>query len=129
MKVYEKISRYFLGVWCLIGAVDGWAMLLFNIHFMDPEKLSIFLKVLVNTTYFWAFLKIIQTIGAISLLVNYKPALGFILITPISAILCLFYLFELKIFIPIGILIVISSLILFRAYSKSFMPLLDSYPR
>ncbi len=129
MSLYEKISRYYLGVWFSICAIDGWAYLFFNIHLTGDHSEFKLLAGLVTTTYFWAFLKLVQTIGAISLLINYRPALGLALITPISAVLCLFYVFELAMFIPFAILIVASTIILGRAYKKSYFPLLDPYPQ
>lgn len=128
MKLYEKSARYFLGVWFLICAVDGWIFIFSGVH-VTGEPQGTFLPALVYTTYFWVFLKIVQSIGAVSLLANYKPVLGLAIITPVSSILCLLYLFEVPIFIPFGVLIVASTAILIRAYSKSYIRLLDDYPR
>lgn len=128
MKSYEKAARYFLGIWFLICAVDGWIFIFTGIHVTGEPK-GTFLPALVYTTYFWVFLKIVQSIGAVSLLSNYKPVLGLAIITPISSILCLLYIFEVPVFIPFAVLIVASTIILGRAYSKSLICLLDDYPR
>ena len=128
MRIYEKISRYFLGFWFAICAIDGWGYIFFGLHLTGDHSEFKLLTSLVSTMYFWVFLKLVQTIGAVSLLANYKPALGLALITPISAVLCLFYLFELAIFIPFGVLIIVSTVVLGRAYSSSYTPLLKSYP-
>lgn len=127
MKLHEKISRYFLGVWFMICAIDGWGYLLFDLHIFGDHKGYIYLSNLVEATYFWAFMKAIQLIGALSLLFNYRPALGLALITPISAVLCLFYFFEFQVCIPVGILIIIATFILGKAYLKSYEKLLMSY--
>lgn len=127
MKWYEKLSRYFLGTWIAICAIDGWALLLFDIH-MTEHGGFLFLEHLVNATYFWAFLKIIQTVGALSLLLNYRPALGLALLTPINAVLVLFYAFELLPFMIFGVPIIIATVVLMRTYADSFTPLLADYP-
>lgn len=127
-KLSEGCARYFLGGWFLLCVIDGWGFLIFHIHvFGDPGPATAFLPFLMSTTWFWITLKIIQTVGVVSLLANYKPALGLALITPISVILSLFYPFEMIEFWPITPLIIISTIILFRAYSKSFVHLLDNY--
>jgi hypothetical protein len=76
-----------------------------------------------------AFLKTIQAVGAFSMLANYKPALGNALLIPVSSVLCLFYFFELPSFIPtFGLLIIVSTIILTRAYAPSYVRLFDNYP-
>ena len=123
MKTAATISRVFLGVWFLICAVDGWVYLLFDIH-MTGEPRGLFFSSLVATTWFWVFLKIVQTVCSVSLLANYKPAFGLALATPIAVVLFLFYFFEVRLFIPMGILMMSSIAILGRAYAPSFRPLL-----
>jgi hypothetical protein len=128
MKWYETTARYALGIIYLFGAIDGALFLFFGlyIHGKPPER-YVFLVALQRTTYFWAFMKLIELIGAVSLLANYKPALGVALLIPVSSVLCLFYLFELPFFIPLGLIIVVSTMILCRAYAKSYAPLFDDY--
>ncbi|RYE52754.1 MAG: hypothetical protein EOP48_15820 [Sphingobacteriales bacterium] len=125
--VIEGTARYFLVFWFSLCVADGWAFLLFDMHIFGeagpPDK---FLPFLMATTWFWVFLKIIQTIAVLSLLANYKPALGLALLTPISSVLALFYLFDLVEFWPIAPLIFISTAILIRAYWSSYEPLLKS---
>ena len=72
-------------------------------------------------------MKLVQLIGAMSLSANYKPVLGVALLTPISSVLCLFYLFELPFLIRFGLVIVLSTVILCRAYSGSYARLFDGY--
>lgn len=130
MKITTIIARSFLGFWYMLGAVDGWIYLLFGIHWLSEPK-SQFVAVLVDTTYFWVFMKTIQLVGAVSLLANIRPAFGLALVTPVSAVLCLYYfaesMFREIIFLPIGLLIVGSTGVLIKAYSKSFLPLLAKY--
>lgn len=127
LKAYETVARYLLGIIYLFGAVEGALEIFFGIYITgEPGDGCSFFSALQNTTYFWVFLKLIELIGAISLLANYKPALGLIILTPISAVLCLFYIFELKWFIACTVVTVLS-LILFRAYFKSYAGLFDKY--
>lgn len=129
MKLYETSARYFLGVWHLICAVDGWAHVFFGIHFFNLPANS-FYVLLMNTTWFWVSFKIIQTIGTISLLFNYKAPLGLALLTPVSAVLCIYYLVKMTptwVFGPIAVLIMISTMVLFRAYKKNYAPLLADH--
>lgn len=125
-KWYETTARYLLGFIFLFGAVDGALFLFFGIYLHGKPR-EAFLVALQHATYFWAFMKLIQLLGAISLLFNYKPALGVALLIPVSSVLCLFYLFELPSFIPFGSIIVISVVILCRAYSTSYVRLFDKY--
>jgi hypothetical protein len=128
MKPYEKIARYFLGGWSLFGAVDGWAYLLFDYHLFQWPPYS-FYGFLMRTTWFMVLLKVIQTAGALSLLLNYKPALGLALVTPICAVLCVYYLTSFSPFTVAAVCIAVATAVLLRAYARSFTPLLASYPR
>ena len=130
MKWYESTARYLLGAFYLFGAVDGALFLFFGIYIHGkPPAQQTFLLTLQATTYFWAFMKLIQALGAVSLLANYKPALGSALLMPVTSVLCLFYFFELPRFTPHGIIVIVATLILIRAYAPSYVRLLDDYPR
>ena len=130
MKWYETTARYLLGAVYLFGAVDGALFLFFGIymHGKPPDR-YVFLLTLQATTYFWAFMKTIQAVGCVSLLSNYKPALGTALLIPVSSCLVLFYAFELPSFLPtFGLVIAVTTAILIRAYWKSYARLFDDYP-
>lgn len=130
LKWYETTARYLLGAIYLFGAIDGAMFLLFGIYIHGkPADRYVFLLTLQATTYFWALLKTIQAIGAFSLLTNYKPALGNALLIPVSSVLCLFYFFELQAVLPtFGLGIIVSTIILTRAYAPSYKRLFDDYP-
>lgn len=127
IKLYETIARYLLGVVYLFGAVDGVLAIFFGIYPRGEPAPGTFLGVLSHTMYFWVFLKFMELVGAISLLLNYKPALGTALMTPISAVLCLFYVFELQWYYAFTIVATLN-LVLLRAYWSSYRPMLDAYP-
>jgi putative oxidoreductase len=126
LKWYETTARYVLGAIFLFGAVDGALYLLFGIYLHGKPR-EAFLIALEQAKYFWAFLKSIQLVGAVSLLFNYKPALGVALLIPIASVMCLFYLFDLPGFIPFGFIIAIAMFVLCRAYYKSYAHIFDNY--
>lgn len=126
LKWYETTARYVLGLIFLFGAVDGALYLLFGIY-MHGKPREAFLIALEEATYFWVFLKLIQTFGAVSLLFNYKPALGVALLMPIASVMCLFYVFDYPRLILLGFIIAISMAVLCRAYYKSYAHIFDNY--
>ncbi len=113
LKWYETTARYVLGAIFLFGAVDGALYLLFGIYLHGKPR--------------EAFLKSLQLVGAVSLLCNYKPALGVAVLIPISSVMCLFYLFDLPGFIPFGFILAGAMIILCRAYYKSYAHIFDNY--
>jgi putative oxidoreductase len=126
LKWYETTARYVLGAIFLFGAVDGALYLLFGIYLHGKPR-EAFLIALEQAKYFWAFLKSLQLVGAVSLLFNYKPALGVAVLIPISSVMCLFYLFDLPGFIPFGFILAGAMIILCRAYYKSYAHIFDNY--
>lgn len=126
-KVYEIVARYLLGIIYLFGAVDGFLYLFLGIELTGAPNPASFLGILKQATWFWAFLKSVQLTGALSLLLNYKPALGVALLTPVSSVLCLFYLFGLHWYYAFTVVAVLN-LVLLRAYWPSYRPLFDAYP-
>lgn len=130
LKWYETTARYLLGAIYLFGVVDGVMFLLFDIYIHGkPAPKHVFVLTLQATTYFWVFLKLIQACGAFSLLANYKPALGNAMLLPSSSVICLFYFFEApQLILTFGVPIIVSTIILTRAYSRSYACLFDDYP-
>jgi len=126
LKWYETTARYLLGAIFMFGAVDGALYLLFGIYLHGKPR-EAFLIALEQAKYFWAFLKSIQLVGAVSLLFNYKPALGVALLIPIASVMCLFYLFDLPGFIPFGFIMASAMFVLCRAYYKSYAHIFDNY--
>lgn len=127
LKLYQTIARYLLGLIYLFGAVDGFLGIFFGIYLTGKAVECSFLGVLKQTLFFWAFMKSIQLIGAVSLLSNYKPALGVALLTPISAVLCLFYFFVLHWYYAMTVVAVLN-LVLLKAYWPSYRAMFMDYP-
>jgi cell division protein FtsW (lipid II flippase) len=126
LETHQTVARYLLGIIYLFGAVDGALGMFFHIFITGEDTDCSFHAVLQHTAYFWVFLKACELVGAVSLLANYKPAFGLALVTPISAVLCLFYVFELSWFIALAVVIALS-VVLFRAYWPSYAPLFATY--
>lgn len=123
MKLYETAARYLLGIIYLFGAVDGALQIFYGIYLTGESADGSFHDVLQHTLYFWGLLKLVELIGALSLLANYKPALGVAMLTPISVVLCLYYVFELQWFYAFTVVAVLN-LILVRAYWPRYRPML-----
>lgn len=127
-RLYETIARYLMGAFFLFGAIDGALGIFFDVYLTGEDKGHTFHGVLQHTLYFWGFMKFTELAGALSLLLNHRPALGLALLTPIAAVLCLFYVFSLHWYATFLVLAT-TNLILLRAYWKSFRPMfVDSYP-
>jgi|SRR5579872_131867 len=126
LKLYETVARYLLGAIYLFGAIDGALEIFFHTYYTGESSYCSFHGALQHTMYFWPFLKLCELTGAVSLLANYKPALGLAILTPISAVLCLFYAFELHWYIALAVVAMLT-IILFRAYIRSYAPLLTKY--
>ena len=126
VKIIEILSRCFIVFWYFLCCYDGWAYLFFDMHVFGAPQ-GVFLPALMETTYFWILLKIVQTFIVISLAFNFRPALGLLLSLPISLVLCLLYFFELPHFNLMGGLLIVSSAILIRKYAKTYMPLFEKH--
>lgn len=124
-KVYEIISRYLFGLFYLFGAIDGILNVFFGIYLSGESTSSEFLAVLRQTTYFWVLLKVVMLCGALSVLLNYKPSFGVALLTPITAVLALFYLFEAH-WYHMCAAITILNVILLKAYWNNYRPMFES---
>src|SRR6185437_15480257 len=118
LRLYESIARYLMGAYFLFGAIDGALGIFFNIYVTGESTDRSFHGVLQHTLYFWGFMKLTELIGAASSLLNYVPAFGVALLTPISEVLCVFYVFGLHWYSTFFGL-AITNLILLRAYWPS----------
>lgn len=127
LKWYETTARYLLGIIYLFGAIDGALAIFGHIYLTGESTDGSFHAVLQHTIWFWSFLKFLEGVGAVSLLANFKPALGTALLTPISAVLCLFYAFELQWFYALALVASLNAVLL-RAYWPSYRHLFAPYP-
>lgn len=127
LKWHQTVARYLLGIIFVFGAVDGVLELGFGIYMTGESNLSSFHGMLQHTIYFWAFLKLVEAVGGISLLLNLKPAFGTALLTPVSAVLCLFYAFDLHWYYAMAVVGVLN-IVLLQAYWPSYRAMFLDYP-
>ncbi|SFW16145.1 MULTISPECIES: hypothetical protein [Luteibacter] len=127
LKWHQTIARYLLGILYVFGAVDGVLEMGFHIYLTGESELASFHGMLQHTAYFWVFLKGVEAIGGLSLVLNLKPAFGTAILAPITAVLCLFYAFDLHWYYA---LIVVGALhaILLHAYWPSYRMMFADYP-
>ena len=127
LKWHQTIARYLLGILFIFGAVDGLLEMGFHIYLTGESDLSSFHGRLQHTAYFWIFLKGMEAIGGFSLVLNLKPAFGAAILAPITAVLCLFYAFDLHWYYA---LLVVGALqaILLHAYWPSYRMMFADYP-
>lgn len=125
--LHQTIARYVLGFIYLFGAVDGVLEMGFGIYLTGESDLASFHGQLQHTLYFWGFLKLVEALGAISLLLNIKPAFGAALLAPITSVLCLFYVFDLHWYYAVVVLAVVH-LIVLHAYRARYAPMFADYP-
>ncbi|MFN3853061.1 MAG: hypothetical protein ACK4M0_01580 [Phreatobacter sp.] len=118
--------RTILGFLFVLSAVDGfWAMATGNhlIHPpVSPQGLA-FERGLQASGFFWPFLKVVNLVGGLSLLLNIAPAFGLALIAPVMATIVLFHLFLNPQGLPIAAILVVTGLMLIWAYRDRYAAL------
>lgn len=118
--------RTVLGLIFLISAVDGfWAMATGNNLIHPPVSPSgrLFEQGLQASGFFWPFLKTVNLVGGLSLLLNVAPALGLALIAPVMATIVLFHVFLNPQGLPIAAILVVTGLMLVWAYRDQYAPM------
>lgn len=121
------VSRIVLGLLFLVSAVDGFWRLATGSHLIHPPvtpKGLEFEAALQNSGFFWPFLKLVNLVGAVSLLTNVAPALGLALIAPVMAVIVLFHLTINPVGIPVALILVVTGGLLLYAYRNRYSALL-----
>ncbi len=90
---------------------------------MTPKGLE-FEAALQNSGFFWPFLKLVNLVGAASLLTNIAPAFGLALIAPVMAVIVLFHLTINPVGIPVALILVVTGGLLLYAYRNRYSALL-----
>ena len=121
------LPRLILGLMFQVSAVDGfWAMATGN-HLIHPPvtpKGLEFEAGLQNSGFFWPFLKVINLIGGLSLILNIAPAFGLALIAPVMAVIVLFHLTINPVGLPVAIILVVTGGLLVWAWRDRYAALL-----
>lgn len=128
MKIAVLIARILLG---LIFVVFG---LNFFLHFYNPAMPAMspaataFQTGLFGSGYFFKFLKVIEILCGLSILINRYTALFLVVLFPISINILLFHAFLLPSGVPVGIIVVLLNLFLGYAYRKYYTGLFTAKP-
>lgn len=121
------VPRLLLGLIFLVSAVDGFWFLATGAHLIHPPtspKGTEFELALQNSGFFWPFLKTVNLVGALSLLLNIVPALGLALIAPVMAVIVLFHLTINPQGLPVALLLIVCGGLLVYAYRERYAALL-----
>ena len=126
MKITVIIARSILGLIFLVFGLN------FFLHFIPmappPGKAGAFQGGLFQSGYFFPFLKVIETISGLFLLINRYTALFLLLLFPITVNICLFHAFLEPSGLPLGGLMLAIHLFLGYAYFKYYRDIFTVQP-
>lgn len=121
------VPRVVLGLIFLVSAVDGFWWLATGAHLIHPPtspKGLEFEEALQAAGFFWPFLKVVNLLGSLSLLLNIVPAFGLALLAPVMTVIVLFHLAINPAGIPVAIILVVMGALLVYAYRDRYAALL-----
>lgn len=89
--------RTLLGILFVVSAVEGWIYILTGRDFsakppLDEEALT-FVSGLRSAKWFWGYMKGIDLVAGMMLLLNIYANLGLLLLLPVISVICMFYIF------------------------------------
>ena len=119
--------RVILGLLFLVSAVDGFWFIATGNHLIHPPtspKGLAFEHGLQNSGFFWPFLKVVNLVGGLSLLLNIVPAFGLALLAPVMATIVLFHAVINPQGLPMAGILVITGLMLVWAYRDRYAAML-----
>ncbi|MGX5737140.1 hypothetical protein [Bosea thiooxidans] len=119
------LPRILLGLIFLVSAVDGfWWMTTGNrlIHPPTSEQ-GLALEAVLQQSFIWPIVKVVNLTGALSLLANVAPAFGLALIAPIMTVIVFFHLVLNPQGLPVAIILVVLGLMLAFAYRQRYAAL------
>ena len=126
MKITVIIARSILGLIFLVFGLN------FFLHFipMAPPagKAGAFQGGLFQSGYFFPFLKVIETVSGLFLLINRYTAFFLLLLFPITVNICLFHAFLAPSGLPLGGLMLIIHLFLGYAYFRYYRDIFTVQP-
>jgi ABC-type sugar transport system permease subunit len=124
--ILVHVPRTLLGLLFLVSAVDGFWFIFTGNHLIHPPtspKGKEFELALQASGFFWPFLKTINLLGALSLLLNVVPAFGLALIAPVMATIVLFHAFINPQGLPVAGILVVLGLMLVWAWRDRYAAL------
>ncbi len=127
MKVSVIIARTLLGLIFLVFGLN------FFLHFIPmspaPGKTGAFEGGLMESGYFFQFLKVIEIAGGLFLIINRYTAFFLLLLFPITLNICMFHAFLEPAGLPLGGLMLVLHLVFGQLhYFKYFSPIFTSQP-
>jgi hypothetical protein len=121
------VPRVLLGLLFLVSAFDGFWWLATGTHLIHPPTSTrgvAFEEALQASGFLWPLLKIVNLVGALSLLSNIAPALGLALIAPVMTVIVLFHLVLNPQGLPVAVILVVLGSLLVWAYRDRYAALL-----
>lgn len=126
VMLVDTLPRLVLGGIFLVGAIDGFAFIFTGSHLIHPptsaEGLA-FEAALKDTGFFWPLMKTIELIGALLLLSNRAPALGWALLAPLMVVIVLFHAVLNPGGLPLAAILVVTGGMVFWAQRDRFKAL------
>ena len=126
MKIAVLILRSLLGLVYLVFGLN------FFFHFLPmqpmPEKAGAFAGALMGSGYFFQYMKVLEVLGGLLLLVNRYTALALLWLFPITLNIFLFHIFLAPMGAPIGIALILIHLFLGYAYFKYYASIFTTKP-
>lgn len=104
--------------------VLGWA--LFPVPTTLPARQ--FANSIIAAGYLWPFMKLLNLIASVLLMLNRAPALGVLLLLPVTVVIVWFQwrLNPLPVPLATATIVVLCEILLLRAYARSYLPLLKT---
>jgi putative oxidoreductase len=127
MKIAVLIARTLLGLVFLVFGLN------FFFHFIPQPppptgKAGAFEGGLFGAGYFFPFMKVIESVGGLCLIINRFTALVVLILLPIIVNIFLFHSFLLPEGLPVALPIIIFEIFLIYAYRKYYIGLLTASP-
>jgi putative oxidoreductase len=126
MKISVIITRSILGLIYLVFGLN------FFLHFIPVAQLSgkagAFEGGLFGAGYFFPFMKVIEIVGGLFLLINRYTAFFLLLLFPITLNIFLFHAFLAPVGVPLAGPMLLLNLFLGFAYRKYYAPIFTSQP-
>lgn len=121
-KKVALIARIFLGLVFLVFGVNGFIQVLPMP--VPPEEAGRFMSALLDTGYFFVFLKLVEISCAIMLLSGLYVPLALVILSPIVINILLFHIFLDTSGLVMGVIVFMLTLIVAKAYEASFVEVL-----
>lgn len=120
------LPRILLGLIFLASAIDGFWWLSTGTRLINPptsEQGTVFQQALMTSGFFWPLMKAVDLVGALSLLLNFAPAFGLALLSPIMAVIVAFHFAINPGGMPVAVILIVLGSLLVWAYRDRYAAL------